>query len=62
MISHTTDRGRAAGLTPRSANQQDQDWKQYLHKFEHFVAEHPGVCLASAFAMGVALAWLIKRR
>jgi hypothetical protein len=62
MISHTTDRGASAGLRLPGIKPSDQNWRQYLDQFEHFVAEHPGVCLASAFAMGVALAWLIKRR
>ena len=37
-------------------------WHQYVDPVEHFIADHPGICLASALALGVALAWLIKRR
>ena len=27
-----------------------------------FIARHPGACLAAAFAVGVTLAWWIKRK
>lgn len=38
------------------------DVGHWLKKAEKLVIEHPGPSLASAFALGVAIAWWIKRR
>jgi hypothetical protein len=37
------------------------DWRHWTKKAEDLVAKHPGPCLATAFALGVAVAWWIKR-
>lgn len=34
---------------------------KYLGTIEDYVVEHPGPCLAAAFAVGVVVAWWIKR-
>jgi ElaB/YqjD/DUF883 family membrane-anchored ribosome-binding protein len=36
--------------------------RQWVDKAERYVAEHPGACIAAAFAAGVAVAWWIKRK
>lgn len=38
------------------------DMRELVDKAERFVARHPGPSLATAFFVGVALAWWIKRR
>ena len=38
------------------------DMRELADKAERFVAQHPGASLATAFIVGVALAWWIKRR
>ena len=38
------------------------DMQHWIAKAEAYVAEHPGACLAAAFAAGVAVAWWIKRK
>lgn len=38
------------------------DWKPVVAQVETWIINHPGVSLASALALGVALAWWIKRR
>jgi hypothetical protein len=35
---------------------------QAAETIRRWVADHPVSCLAAAFAAGVAIAWLIKRR
>jgi hypothetical protein len=36
--------------------------RHWLDKAQKLVAQHPAPSLASAFALGVAIAWWIKRR
>jgi hypothetical protein len=38
------------------------DMRHWVDEAEKLVAKHPGPCLATAFALGVAVAWWIKRR
>lgn len=38
------------------------DLRELADKAERFVAQHPGPSLATAFILGVAVAWWIKRR
>ena len=38
------------------------DVKQWLEPAQNFIAKHPSACLASAFVLGAAIAWWIKRR
>jgi hypothetical protein len=47
--------GLASGLWP-------PDWKGAVREAEAWIIKHPGVSLASAFVVGAALAWWIKRR
>lgn len=42
----------AAGLNP----------KQWLESAEKLVREYPGAALAAAFAIGVTIAWFVKRK
>jgi hypothetical protein len=35
-----------------------QDW---LEPVERVISDHPAACLATAFVLGVAIAWWIKR-
>jgi hypothetical protein len=37
------------------------DVQEWIKKAEQVVKEHPGPSLAAAFALGVVLAWWIKR-
>jgi hypothetical protein len=62
---------RIAEYLPRSwrtkpgqdqANQHSTDIASYLKPANEFIAQHPGPCLAAAFALGVAVAWWIKRK
>jgi hypothetical protein len=38
------------------------DMKHWLEEAQKVVVKNPGASLAAAFAMGVAIAWWIKRR
>jgi hypothetical protein len=38
------------------------DMRHWAQEAEKTVAKYPGPCLATAFAVGVAVAWWIKRR
>ena len=38
-----------------------QGWRQIADPFEETIKKYPGAALASAFLIGVALAWWIKR-
>jgi ElaB/YqjD/DUF883 family membrane-anchored ribosome-binding protein len=38
------------------------DMRHWMEDAEKLVAKHPGPSLATAFAIGVAVAWWIKRR
>jgi hypothetical protein len=44
-----------AGLWP-------PDWQAAVRQAETWIIKHPGASLASAFVVGAALAWWIKRR
>ena len=69
MIDHTTTRsngnGAAAAEAPRSEQRGSRPAGSDLHSLldpaGQFIAEHPVVFLASALALGAALAWWIKR-
>jgi hypothetical protein len=65
MTNHAVDRrappSPATALSKHSLiNQRDLD--QLIEPLQNFVLKHPGAALASAFFVGVALAWWIKRR
>jgi hypothetical protein len=54
-----------AAWRPREGREESfhvPDAKELVESAEYFVARHPGVCLAAAFAMGVLTAWWIKRK
>ena len=59
---------RIADMAAPSAAQQTHapDLRSLLapleQRAERIVVKHPAVCLASAFALGAALAWWIKRK
>ena len=62
---------RIAEYLPRSwrtkpgqprANVAAPDVASYIKPVNEFIARHPGPCLAAAFAIGVAVAWWIKRK
>lgn len=36
-------------------------WPANLESIEHWVGEHPALCLGLALVMGVSVGWLIKR-
>ena len=38
------------------------DMASLVKPANEFIAKHPGACLAVAFAVGVTLAWWIKRK
>jgi hypothetical protein len=38
------------------------DMQHWMDEAEKMVAKHPAPALATAFALGVAIAWWIKRR
>ena len=38
------------------------DWRQWVNSAAKCIADHPGASLASAFIVGAAVAWWIKRR
>jgi hypothetical protein len=38
------------------------DVKEWVKPAEQFISKNPGASLAAAFAIGVAVAWWIKRR
>jgi hypothetical protein len=52
-------RGEAGGL---AFGVWPPDWKAAVREAEGWIIKHPGVSLASAFVVGAALAWWIKRK
>lgn len=38
------------------------NWRQWANTVAMLIADHPGASLASAFIVGAAVAWWIKRR
>jgi hypothetical protein len=46
----------------RAPATQTSDWRQWVGSAAKFIADHPGASLASAFIVGAAVAWWIKRR
>lgn len=38
------------------------DVKQFIEPVEGYITQHPATAIATAFVIGVALAWWIKRR
>jgi hypothetical protein len=69
MNDRTMRTTRANGAAAASDQQADSpggqsavpDLRPLLAPAEQMIAQHPVVCLASAFALGAALAWWIKR-
>jgi hypothetical protein len=52
-----------AAAPPRDSGTAPLDsLRPLLAPVEQLVAKHPAICLASAFALGAALAWWIKRK
>jgi hypothetical protein len=45
-----------------AAGSLSSDWGQLASQVESWIVSHPGASLASAFFLGAALAWWIKRR
>lgn len=66
MINRVADYPRTESeprLVPKgSAAPQLPTLPQWVEPLEDFIKQHPGVCLASAFAVGVVVAWWIKRK
>jgi hypothetical protein len=52
----------AASGSRRPASFGIDDVKSYLEPVEEFVLKYPGAALASAFFVGVLVAWWIKRK
>ena len=50
---------RQSGRDPSRAG---PDWTQVLARVEQTIADNPGTSLVAAFALGVAIAWWIKRK
>lgn len=52
--------------SPAAEQSTAPDWRSLLapleQRAERIVVKHPAVCLASALALGAALAWWIKRK
>ena len=69
MIDRSTTRSNGIGATAASAPRSEQgtgrpagsDLHPLLDPVEQLITEHPVVFLASALALGAALAWWIKR-
>lgn len=38
------------------------DVKQFIEPVEGYITQHPATAIATAFVIGVALAWWIKRK
>ena len=50
--------------TPLRAGGQELSWatvKEWIEPAEDKIRKYPAACLASAFVVGVAIAWWIKR-
>ena len=52
----------SADAARRAAGSPQPDWGRVVTQVETWIVSHPGVSLASAFVLGAALAWWIKRR
>jgi len=50
------------GAERASAAASSFDYQQWLTPVEKLVKQRPAVSLATAFAIGVAIAWFVKRR
>ena len=66
MINRVADYPRKES-EPRSAPQgpaapQLPSLRQWVEPLEDFIKQHPAACLASAFTVGVVVAWWIKRK
>jgi hypothetical protein len=68
MIERTLDRpspgySRTSGpIAPTPAHVKTSDLTQRIEPVENLILQYPAVALASAFLVGVALAWWIKRK
>ena len=55
--------GKSAVATAKQAvSQTSQSVKHALTEVEHLIAKNPAAALATAFAVGVSIAWWLKRR
>lgn len=61
LLPHAT-RSAHAPAGPGAADPQGPEWKKIMKQVEEFVGRNPGTCLISAFGLGVAVAWLMKRK
>jgi hypothetical protein len=64
----TTMKNRVASLWPsgqqagQPAGKSSMDVQAWLSPVEKLVRDRPAVTLAAAFAIGVTIAWFVKRR
>ena len=67
MANRIAPLSRPSDVRPRSSQVPSRklalpDWKNLLSSAESFIAKNPGATLASAFVVGAAIAWWIKRK
>jgi hypothetical protein len=65
-LAHEQSRTSATTTRPVAGNQRPfitaSDIKQITDPVENLILKYPGAALASAFFVGVLVAWLIKRK
>jgi hypothetical protein len=57
--SRTSPRGKPLGSLP---NISPAEVKEFIQPLEKLILQYPAIALASAFIVGVTLAWWIKRK
>jgi hypothetical protein len=66
MINRVTDYLPAEAGTKRSSTGQfslsSQNVRQWIEPVEELIVKYPAACLASAFVVGVTIAWWTKRK
>jgi hypothetical protein len=66
MINRVTDylprvESRGRPDSPARSSLSSQDIRQWVEPVEEMIVKYPAAALASAFVIGVAVAWWIKR-
>jgi hypothetical protein len=66
MINRVADYARKESESRSAPNgpsaPQLPSFRQWVEPLEDLIKKHPAACLASAFTVGVVIAWWIKRK
>jgi hypothetical protein len=62
MSSHVAETRAASKLPPGEQSLSAQRALEYIEPLKELIIKYPSAALASAFVVGVVVAWWIKRR